>query len=120
MTKESTKYTHHIASMTDDKLEQVAARFRILGEPMRLKILKTICRSEKNVQEIVDATGAGQANVSKHLSMMYENGIVERRKDGLNCFYKLADDGIFEICQIASKGVEKSLTLKLRRWQSTK
>ncbi|MCS7014361.1 MAG: metalloregulator ArsR/SmtB family transcription factor [Chloroherpetonaceae bacterium] len=117
MPQRHSKYAAHVAEMTDEKLAQVAARFRVLGEPARLKILRTICSEEKNVQQIVAETQMGQANVSKHLSLMYEHGIVERRKEGLNCYYRLADDTIFEICQIASKGVERNLLTKLRQFQ---
>lgn len=117
MSHKSSKYAAHIAEMNDEKLAQVAARFRVLGEPARLKILRAICGEEKNVQQIVEETQMGQANVSKHLALMYEHGIVERRKEGLNCYYKLSDESVFEICQIASKSVERNLLTKLRQIQ---
>lgn len=117
MTAKVSKFAKHAAEMTDEKMTQVAARLKILGEPMRLKILRAICEREKSVQEIVQEVGAGQANVSKHLSLMLESGIVERRKEGLNCYYRLSDESVFEICQIALKSVEKTLSGRLRQIQ---
>ncbi|MCS6988638.1 MAG: metalloregulator ArsR/SmtB family transcription factor [Chloroherpetonaceae bacterium] len=115
MSGRSSKIAKHASEMTDEKIAQVAARLRILGEPMRLKILRAICQEEKNVQEIVQEVGAGQANVSKHLALMLESGIVERRKEGLNCYYRLEDENVFEICQLAVKSVERTLSGRLRR-----
>ncbi|MFN3426802.1 MAG: ArsR/SmtB family transcription factor [Candidatus Thermochlorobacter sp.] len=117
MSAKVSKFARHAAEMSDEKIAHVAARLKILGEPMRLKILRAICEKEKSVQEIVQEVGASQANVSKHLSLMLENGIVERRKEGLNCYYKLDDESVFEICQIALRGVEKTLTEKLQQIQ---
>jgi DNA-binding transcriptional ArsR family regulator len=119
MPRKLIKRISHVEELTDEKLKQVAAQFRILGEPARLKILRTICSQEKNVQQIVEETKMGQANVSKHLSLMYEHGIVKRRKEGINCYYRLADDSILEICKIASKGVERNLLTKLRQMQGS-
>jgi DNA-binding transcriptional ArsR family regulator len=118
-TKHSVKATHDIADMTDERIEQVSMRFKVLAEPMRLKILRTICEEEKSVQEIVKLTKANQANISKHLSMMAESGIVSRRKDGLNCYYTLADESIFQVCQIVTKSVEAKLLGRLKQFQST-
>lgn len=81
-------------------MAMIANRFRVLSDPMRLKLLHTLGEAEMNVSELVEATGAGQANVSKHLGVMLEAGIVARRKDGLNSFYKITDETIFELCEV--------------------
>jgi DNA-binding transcriptional ArsR family regulator len=115
--KPISKEAKHIAEMTDERIEQVSMRFKILSEPMRLKILRTICEEEKSVQEIVDLVSANQANVSKHLALMLENGVVSRRKDGLNSYYKLADESMFQVCQIVTKSIENILSDKLKHFQ---
>ena len=74
--------------LTDEALELIAGRFRALAEPMRLKILNIIGEREMSVMDIVKATGGGQANVSKHLAILLNEGIVGRRKEGLNTFYR--------------------------------
>ena len=84
--------------LSDEALAMVASRFRLLSEPTRLKILQTLGRDEMNVTEMVEATGAMQANVSKHLSALLEAGVVSRRKEGLNAIYRVADETIFDLC----------------------
>lgn len=100
-------------NMTDDTLDLVASRFRILSEPMRLRILQTLHEKEMNVQHIVEVTGANQANVSKHLSIMLDAGILKRRKEGLNSFYSVADDSIFRLCDLVCGSLEKNLRKNL-------
>ena len=80
-------------------MELIAARFRVLAEPMRLKILHALGEEEMSVTELVEAIGAGQANVSKHLALLLEAGLVARRKEGLNVYYRVADDSIFDLCE---------------------
>lgn len=84
--------------LSDEALAMVASRFRLLAEPTRLKILQTLGKNEMNVTELVEATGAGQANVSKHLAALLEAGIVARRKDGLTANYRVEDETIFDLC----------------------
>ena len=86
--------------LSDEALEMIANRFRLLSDPMRLKILHTLGDREMNVTDLVGATGAGQANVSKHLGVMFEAGIVARRKEGLNSIYRVSDETIFELCDV--------------------
>ncbi|MCG8342318.1 MAG: metalloregulator ArsR/SmtB family transcription factor [Chlorobiales bacterium] len=97
----------------DEMLTAVANRFKLLSEPMRLKILRTLCESERTVQEIVNQINASQANVSKHLALMHDNGIVNRRKEGLKCYYSIADDSIIFACYLISKSVVENLQDRL-------
>ncbi|MCG8344341.1 MAG: metalloregulator ArsR/SmtB family transcription factor [Chlorobiales bacterium] len=99
--------------MPEEMLTAVANRFKLLSEPMRLKILRTLCESERTVQEIVNQINASQANVSKHLALMHDNGIVNRRKEGLKCYYSIADDSIIFACYLISKSVVESLQDRL-------
>lgn len=86
----------------DAVFESVARYFALLSEPTRLRILHTICRSEHSVSEIVAATGATQTNVSRHLSMMHQAGVVARRREGNIVFYKVLDPELTEICRAVS------------------
>ncbi len=106
-----------IKNMTADTLDLVASRFRILSEPMRLRILQTLHEQEMNVQKIVEETGANQANVSKHLSIMLEAGLLKRRKEGLNSFYSIADDSIFRLCDLVCGSIEKNLRKNLNSFK---
>ena len=82
-----------------DMLQQVAERFRLLGEPVRLEMLNHLTvKGEMNVQELIEATGQQQANVSKHLRIMSTAGIVARRKEGLFAYYSISDPSISGLC----------------------
>ncbi|HCD37019.1 ArsR family transcriptional regulator [Chlorobium phaeovibrioides] len=100
-------------NMPDEMLEAVSSRFKLLSEPMRLKILRVLCEQERTVQEIVNAVQASQANISKHLALMHDNGIVNRRKEGLKCYYSIADDSIIYACYLISKSVVENLQDRL-------
>lgn len=96
--------------------DAVARYFGLLAETTRLKILHTICHEERSVSAIVAATGATQTNVSRHLSLMHQAGVVSRRRDGSTVYYKVLDPEFGEMCKtvcvrIAGR-MEASDTLK--------
>jgi len=79
--------------------EQAARRFRLLGEPVRLAILNVLhTRGEAHVQDVVAATGQSQANVSKHLRLLLNEGLVGRRQEGLYAFYRITDPTLAGLC----------------------
>lgn len=86
--------------LTPEALKRVAQRFRVLGEPTRLQIIQVLFDGELTVQEIIDRTGTGQANASKHLSILAGEGILARRKEGLFVHYRIADESIYELCEL--------------------
>lgn len=86
--------------MSADLMALVAERFKALGEPARLRILSELRAGEATVSDLIDATGMGQANVSKHLQLLHTLGFVERRKEGLHVFYSLADTTVFQLCDL--------------------
>lgn len=95
--------------LNDDALEMIAGRFRVLAEPTRLKILNTLSDKEMSVTELVEATGANQANVSRHLSTLLHAGIVSRRKDGLTANYRVSDPTIFDLCDLVCMRIKDHL-----------
>jgi DNA-binding transcriptional ArsR family regulator len=86
--------------LTPELLELIADRFKVLAEPARLHILNALRGGEKSVSELMEETGLGQANASKHLQMLHGAGYVERRKERLYVYYRLADDSVFQLCDI--------------------
>lgn len=82
--------------------ESVARYFSVLGEPARLRILHTLCKDEKCVNGIIQATGLAQANVSRHLGLMYQAGMLSRRREGTQVFYKVAEPIYVELCRTVS------------------
>jgi ArsR family transcriptional regulator len=87
-------------TMTPELLELIAGRFKVLAEPARLQILNALRAGEMTVTELIEATGIKQANVSKHLQLLYAAGFVDRRKVGLHVYYHIADEGVFQLCQL--------------------
>jgi ArsR family transcriptional regulator len=98
-------------------LDLVAARFRMLAEPMRLRLLNELRDGEKTVTTLVEAIGAGQANVSKHLSLLADAGMVGRRKEGLNVYYFIADESLFDLCDLVCGRLQKELADKARHFR---
>ena len=89
-----------ITPPTPEEMDRMAARFRALGEPMRLRILQAVCKEPRSVNDIVEATGATQANVSKHLSLLAAAGILGREKDGQRVFYGVKDKLAVKLCEL--------------------
>jgi DNA-binding transcriptional ArsR family regulator len=87
-------------SVPAEVVQQVSEYFSVLGEPMRLRILNLLRDQEKCVQDLVDATETSQANVSKHLKVMLQAGILTRRTEGTSAFYSVTDELIFELCNL--------------------
>ena len=83
----------------DEVFAAVARYFGLLSEPTRLKILHAICTSEQSVSSIVAATGATQTNVSRHLALMHQAGVVSRRRDGSAVYYRVTDPDFVELCR---------------------
>jgi|GEM_PF-558598 len=96
---------------TDEDLERLAHQFKLLGEPARLRILSIICDRERNVQNICQQTGLNQGNVSKHLRLLKDAGIVACRRDGVQRFYRIATPDLMELCLHARKLLQPTETV---------
>lgn len=83
-----------------DALEEVAAFFQTLGEPTRLQILSRLRDGECNVGELAAECGFSMANISRHLSMMTKQGMVERESRGTSVYYRIADPSIYDLCDL--------------------
>ena len=105
--------------MTTELVELVAERFKALAEPARLEILSALRRGEMTVGEMVDVTKLGQANVSKHLQLLYNHGFVTRRKEGLFVYYSLADRRIFQLCDIMCGRIESEANERRKLFAAT-
>ncbi len=92
-------------AIPDEFLNLMAEKFRTLGDSTRLAILRTLMKGERNVTQVVEETGRNQANVSKHLKLLAEAGLVSRRKDGLQVFYKLDDPLVERLCSLVCETI---------------
>lgn len=89
----------------DQFLGLMAAKFAMLADETRLSILRTLMAGEKNVGHVVEETGKSQANVSKHLKLMTNAGLVARRPEGLQVFYRLADPVVEKLCHLVCETI---------------
>jgi DNA-binding transcriptional ArsR family regulator len=87
-------------TFSEDVLTQVAAYFQVLAEPMRLKILNVLRSGDRTVGQVVEILEGNQANVSKHLRILLDAGIVSRRTEGTSAIYGMTDPVIFDLCDI--------------------
>jgi DNA-binding transcriptional ArsR family regulator len=92
--------------LSDELLHLVAGRFRVLAEPIRLQIVYRIAQDEKTVNEIVSCLSASQSNVSQHLKVLTEAGILLRRQQKNCVYYKVSDPNIFPLCQIVWRSLK--------------
>jgi len=90
-------------------VELVAHRFRVLGEPMRIKLLDCLRESDASVTELQDALNASQQNVSKHLGILHAAGMVSRTKHGTTVRYAINEPGVFELCDQVCGSVGRQL-----------
>ena len=95
--------------LPDDLAELIARRFRMLAEPTRIKLLDRLREGEANVNELSEGLGASQQNVSKHLAMLAEVGMLARRKEGNHVYYRIADEGVFALCEQVCGSVQEQL-----------
>jgi DNA-binding transcriptional ArsR family regulator len=90
---------------TPEVFDAVARYFSVLAEPARLKILHVICKGEKSVNHIMLETGMAQANASRHLGLMYQAGLLDRRREGTQVFYRVTDLFFLELCRTVSRQI---------------
>ena len=89
--------------------ELIAERFGVLAEPMRIRLLDSLRAGPASVQQLQQATGGSQQNVSKHLGVLLRAGLVSRRKDRNFSVYEIADGSVFELCEHVCGGLRRQL-----------
>lgn len=85
--------------LSEDLAQLIARRFRAIGEPLRILLLDALRDGECSVNELAERLDAGQQNVSKHLGVLADAGIVARRKQGNHVYYRIADEEVFTLCE---------------------
>lgn len=89
-----------VAQLSPESLALIANFFKVLSEPSRLQIVCALKSGPLNVTEIIEHTGLGQANVSKHLKLLAQAGIVARQQRGVAAYYDIANPSFFKLCEI--------------------
>lgn len=103
------------ATIPDEMLDVMADKFRMLADATRLAILRALMAGEKSVGRVVEETGRGQANVSKHLKLLAESGLVARRKAGLQVYYRISDPMVEQLCELVCRNVVRDVEAQMNK-----
>lgn len=109
-----------ISQLSPLALNLIADFFKVLSEVSRLNIVCTLRSGAKNVTQIIDSTGLGQANVSKHLKILAQAGIVARNQQGINVFYQIANPFVFELCDLVCDSLSVQIQQQTQQLQQLK
>ncbi len=109
-----------ICHLSPAALAMVADFFKVLSEMSRLQIICALKDGEKNVSEIIEITKLGQANVSKHLKVLTQAGIVTRTQEGVNVFYAIANPLVFSLCDLVCNSIATQLEQQNQQLESLK
>jgi DNA-binding transcriptional ArsR family regulator len=96
-------------SLSPEALSQVAAYFQALSEPTRLQILNLLRSGERNVAELAQACGYTSANISRHLSLLTQHGLVARESRGTSAYYRIADESVYALCDLVCGNIARQL-----------
>ena len=96
--------------LPEDLAELIARRFRALGDPLRVRLLDLLRDGEQTVNALAEQLDAGQQNVSKHLAVLADAAMVARRKEGTHVYYRIADDGVFALCEQVCGSLQSQLS----------
>jgi DNA-binding transcriptional ArsR family regulator len=95
--------------LPDPLVERIAERFRVLGEPLRIRVVEHLMAGEATVQELTEALGTSQQNISKHLRLLAAAGVVGRRKEGTFAYYRIVDATVFALCEQVCGSVQREV-----------
>ena len=99
MVKRSIQAAQASIANPDQVFEMAAEVFRVMSAPMRLKIINCLCDGEKNVSYLLTQVDTTQPNMSQHLNTLYQAGILGKRREGVQIFYRIIDQRIVSICE---------------------
>jgi DNA-binding transcriptional ArsR family regulator len=83
----------------DEVFDKAAELFAVLSTPIRLRIISQLCQGEKNVGQLLESIDVAQPNMSQHLNMMYRSGVLGKRRQGAQIFYRIADETAVVVCR---------------------
>lgn len=86
-------------SIEEQVFSSVAELFAVLSTPIRLKIISAVCNGEKNVSELLAQINTTQPNMSQHLGMLYRSGVLAKRREGTQMYYRLQSERVATLCR---------------------
>jgi DNA-binding transcriptional ArsR family regulator len=88
-----------LSSERDEVFELAAEMFRVMSAPMRLRIINVLCDGERNVTELLERIPTTQPNMSQHLNTLHKAGLIGRRRDGTQIYYRIINDRVITLCR---------------------
>jgi DNA-binding transcriptional ArsR family regulator len=88
-----------VLAQSDEVFERAAEVFRVMAAPMRLRIISSLCQGEKNVSVLLTEIDTTQPNMSQHLNTLYQAGVVDKRRDGVQIYYRIANQQVVQLCR---------------------
>lgn len=101
--------------LTNDALAQVASYFQALSEPTRLQIINLLREQERNVGELAQLCGYSSANISRHLTLLTQRGLVSRESRGNSAYYRIADPSVYDLCDLVCGSIARQFEISARR-----
>lgn len=99
----------NMEGLPDEALAEVAAYFQALAEPTRLQILNLLREQERSVGELAQLCGYSSANISRHLALLTQHGLVARESRGNSAFYSIADASVYALCDLVCGNIARKL-----------
>ena len=98
----------NVLTESEEVFDKAAELFRVMSAPMRLRIISALCNGEKNVGELLAESDTTQPNMSQHLNTLYQAGVLGKRREGVQIYYRIINDRVVTLCravcvQIASE-----------------
>lgn len=94
--------------LTRPSLEKLAEIFSAFADATRLAILQELRPGRLSVGQLVTNLGTSQANISKHLKLLHQAGLLIREREGLQVFYKASEESVYEMCKFACKRLNEN------------
>lgn len=88
-----------VLAQSDEVFERAAEVFRVMAAPMRLRIISCLCNGEKNVSELLAEIDTTQPNMSQHLHTLYQAGVVGKRREGVQIYYRIINKQVVKLCR---------------------
>ena len=105
-------------NLPPEALTEIAAYFRALSEPTRLNILNLLRQQERNVGELAQLCGFSAANISRHLAMLTQHGLVQRESRGTSAYYRIADESVYALCDLVCGKIARQAAQTALRQQA--
>ena len=106
--------------LSPEAIDLVAARFKVMGEPFRLRLIQALDHGERSIGELAQVLSSSQPNVSKHAKILHAAGLIARRQEGNTVYCSIADNSVYDLCEVVRSSLrgqieKQNLSLAAKR-----